>query len=60
MVEGFKNTEVGVIPEDWNMKTLGEVGEVRMCRRVFNHETKVQGEIPFSRLELSVKNLMPT
>jgi type I restriction enzyme S subunit len=24
---GFKNTKVGVIPEDWEIKTLGEIGE---------------------------------
>jgi type I restriction enzyme, S subunit len=50
MVKGFKHTEVGTIPNDWNVKTLGEVGEVRMCRRVFNHETKEQGEIPFFKI----------
>lgn len=46
----FKQTEVGAIPSDWEVKTLGEVGEVRMCRRVFNHETKERGEIPFFKI----------
>lgn len=46
----FKQTEVGVIPSDWEVKALGEVGEVRMCRRVFNYETKEQGEIPFFKI----------
>lgn len=50
MIKGFKQTEVGVIPSDWEVKTLGEVGEVRMCRRVFNHETKEEGEIPFFKI----------
>lgn len=50
MVEDFEHTEFGMIPEDWNIKTLGEVGEIRMCKRVFNHETKVQGEIPFFKI----------
>lgn len=50
MVEGFQHTEIGTIPNDWNVKTLGEVGEVRMCKRVFNHETKEQGEIPFFKI----------
>jgi len=50
MVEGFQHTEIGNIPNDWEVKTLGEVGEVRMCRRVFNHETKEQGEIPFFKI----------
>ena len=26
--QGYKLTEVGIIPEDWDVKTLGEVGEV--------------------------------
>ncbi len=50
MVEGFQHTEIGTIPNDWTVKTLGEVGEVRMCKRVFNHETKEQGEIPFFKI----------
>lgn len=50
MVEGFKNTEVGDIPNDWDVKTLGEVGEVKMCKRVFNNETKSTGTIPFYKI----------
>lgn len=50
MVEGFQHTEIGTIPNDWKVKTLGEVGEVRMCRRVFYHETTEQGEIPFFKI----------
>ena len=29
MVEGFKNTEVGVIPSDWELCTLGEIGSFK-------------------------------
>ena len=50
MVEGFINTEIGVIPNDWEVKTLGDVGEVKMCRRIFNHETKTEGTIPFFKI----------
>jgi type I restriction enzyme, S subunit len=25
--EGYKLTEVGVIPEDWEVKSLGQIGE---------------------------------
>ncbi len=50
MVEGFKNTVLGVIPEDWDIKTLGDIGEVRMCKRVFNYETKTTGTIPFYKI----------
>jgi type I restriction enzyme, S subunit len=48
--KGFKKTEVGIIPNDWEVKTLGDVGEVKMCRRVFNHETSSEGTIPFYKI----------
>jgi type I restriction enzyme S subunit len=47
---GYKQTEIGVIPEDWEVKTLGDVGDVKMCRRVFNHETTSNGTIPFYKI----------
>lgn len=47
---GYKQTEIGVIPVDWDVKSLGDVGEVKMCRRVFNHETKVADAIPFYKI----------
>jgi type I restriction enzyme S subunit len=50
MVELMKHTEYGNIPEDWQVKTLGDVGDVKMCRRVFHHETKSQGPIPFYKI----------
>ena len=30
--------------------TLGEIGKVLMCKRVFKHETSVSGEIPFYKI----------
>ncbi len=48
--EGFKQTDAGIIPNDWDVKTIGEVGEVKMCRRVFNEQTKPQGSIPFYKI----------
>ena len=27
--EGYKQTDVGVIPEDWNVKPLGDVADIR-------------------------------
>lgn len=50
MKKGFKHTEIGLIPEDWEVKKLGEVGEVRMCKRVFNYQTQEHGEIPFYKI----------
>jgi len=35
---------------EWVKKKLGDVGDVKMCRRVFNEETSLQGEIPFFKI----------
>jgi type I restriction enzyme S subunit len=50
LIKGYKQTEVGVIPSDWSLNSLGELGEVKMCRRIFNHETKPTGDIPFFKI----------
>lgn len=34
----------------WVVKKLGEVGEVKMCRRIFNYETQSKGAIPFYKI----------
>lgn len=47
---GYKQTEIGVIPMDWEVKTLGDLGDVKMCRRIFNHETTSNGTIPFYKI----------
>ncbi len=46
----MKQTEIGLIPEDWEVKKLGELGEVKMCRRVFQYQTSEYGEIPFFKI----------
>lgn len=48
--EGYKKTEIGVIPEDWEVKNLGTIGEVEMCKRIFSYETKKNGLIPFYKI----------
>lgn len=48
--KGYKQTDVGVVPNDWRVKILGDVGEVRMCKRIFNDETGPRGEIPFYKI----------
>lgn len=48
--EGYKNTEVGLIPEDWEVKYLGNLGDVRMCKRIFSYQTKDSGDIPFYKI----------
>ncbi len=47
---GYMQTEVGVIPEDWEVKTLGEIGEVRMCKRVLKYQTREHGDVPFYKI----------
>ncbi|MBI1185284.1 restriction endonuclease subunit S [bacterium] len=38
------------IPEDWEFRKLGDIGKIRMCKRVFNHETSEEGDIPFFKI----------
>ena len=35
---------------EWEKKRLGEIGDVKMCRRVFNNETSPTGDIPFFKI----------
>ena len=43
---GYKQTEVGMIPEDWEIKSLGDVAHIKTGSR--NNEDKVvDGEYPF-------------
>ena len=48
--QGYKQTEIGVIPEDWDVKNLGDLGEVKMCKRIFNSQTQSHGDIPFYKI----------
>ena len=50
MVKGMKQTEIGLVPEDWEVRELGEVGAVRMCKRIFQNQTAEYGEIPFFKI----------
>jgi len=34
----------------WLKRTLGEIGKVSMCKRVFKDETTAQGDIPFYKI----------
>ncbi|MGM9669843.1 MAG: restriction endonuclease subunit S [Faecousia sp.] len=47
---GYKQTEVGVIPEDWEDEKLGELAKVCMCKRIFADQTAETGEIPFFKI----------
>lgn len=48
--QGYKQTELGLIPEDWKLKTLGDVGDVQMCKRIFSYQTSKRGDVPFFKI----------
>ncbi|EOW9180827.1 restriction endonuclease subunit S [Vibrio cholerae] len=48
--KGYKPSELGEIPEDWEVGALGDVAEVRMCKRVLSHQTSKTGDIPFFKI----------
>ena len=51
----FKADDGSEFPE-WEEKKLGEIGDVKMCRRIFNDETLPEGEIPFYKIGSFGKN----
>lgn len=50
MKEGYKQTEIGVIPEDWEAKQIGSFARICMCKRVFADQTAEVGDIPFYKI----------
>ena len=46
----FKETELGRIPEDWEVYALGELGEPRMCKRIMKYQTNDVHGIPFYKI----------
>ena len=43
-------TEIGLIPDDWEVKSLGEIGEPCMCKRILKEQTSPTGDIPFYKI----------
>ena len=37
-------------PNDWKETTLGGLGDVKMCKRVFQSQTHPTGQIPFYKI----------
>ena len=37
-------------PKDWENTTLGKLGEVKMCKRIFQSQTRPSGQIPFYKI----------
>lgn len=50
LTQPYKQTEIGRIPKDWTLENIGSVGSVRMCKRIFNHQTHPDGKIPFYKI----------
>ena len=50
MKEGYKQTEIGVIPEDWEAKQIGSFAKICMCKRIFADQTSKVGDIPFYKI----------
>ena len=46
----MKQTEIGLIPDDWEEKRLGDVGEPCMCKRILKEQTSPTGDIPFYKI----------
>ncbi|MBK7732201.1 MAG: hypothetical protein IPI37_05460 [Bacteroidales bacterium] len=48
----YKESEIGVIPVDWEVKTLGDVGEVKIVANTLPRRPILQRVNKFIRLEL--------
>lgn len=48
--ELFQQTELGLIPKDWEVKRLGDIGPAKMCKRIFSYQTSQNGDIPFFKI----------
>ncbi|SIN90058.1 restriction endonuclease subunit S [Fibrobacter sp. UWB11] len=48
--ELYKESELGIIPKDWDISDFGDIGSLAMCKRVFQYETTDEGEIPFYKI----------
>jgi type I restriction enzyme S subunit len=49
-LQKYKQTEVGLIPEIWEVKTLREIGDAKMCKRIFSYQTTERGDVPFFKI----------
>ena len=46
----FKDSELGLIPEDWEENVIGSIGEPITCRRILKSQTTSTGDIPFYKI----------
>jgi type I restriction enzyme S subunit len=40
----------GNFEDSWELKKLGDIGKVKMCKRIFSNETTEVGDIPFYKI----------
>lgn len=47
---GYKQTDLGLLPEEWACREIGSFADVCMCKRIFAEQTTEMGEIPFYKI----------
>lgn len=50
MKSNYKPTDIGFVPPEWHVRPLGEIGPVKMCKRVFKEQTRNTGDVPFYKI----------
>ena len=48
--QGYKQTELGLLPEEWECREIDSFASVCMCKRIFAGQTSETGEIPFYKI----------
>ncbi|MBR2465938.1 MAG: restriction endonuclease subunit S [Clostridia bacterium] len=48
--QGYKQTEIGVIPEEWFCAKIEDIATISMCKRIFADQTTENGDIPFYKI----------
>jgi type I restriction enzyme S subunit len=48
--DNMKQDNALSLPKGWEIKKLGEIGKVSMCKRVFKEDTTSEGDIPFYKI----------
>ena len=43
---GYKQTEVGVIPEDWEVRQMGQIGTLTMGKGLLKEDIRLSGRVP--------------
>ncbi len=54
--KGYQKTEIGIIPEDWEVKRLGEISNIKTGKRNGNEEVE-EGKYPFFVRSQKVKKI---